>query len=82
MMKKLRRRTKFKLANKMKHTKALFDKDWENEPEGDENQIDTEWGLLPQVIEDIAKEEMKKIEAQEGGQQQGGGAKKEAAASE
>ena len=46
-------------------------------PEGDENQIDVEWGMLTQTMEDIAKEEMKKIEAQEGGQQGGGGAKKE-----
>jgi hypothetical protein len=77
MLRKQRRKTKFKEANKLKHLNALFDKDWENMPEGDENQIDVEWGMLTQTMEDIAKEEMKKIEAQEGGQQGGGGAKKE-----
>ena len=77
MLRKQRRKIKFKEANKLRHLNAPFDKDWENMPEGDENQIDVEWGMLTQTMEDIAKEEMKKIEAQEGGQQGGGGAKKE-----
>jgi hypothetical protein len=77
MAKRHRRKTKFKYANKLKHVNALFDKDWQDMPEGDENQIDVEWGLLPQTMEDIVKEEMKKLDAQEGGQQGGGGAKKE-----
>lgn len=77
-MKKQRRKLKFKDANRLKHQKALFDKEWDqNMPEGDENQIDVEWGTLTQTMEEINKEELKKIEAQEGGQQGGGGAKKE-----
>jgi hypothetical protein len=73
MAKKLRRRYKFKLTNKMRHVNALFEKDWEMEPEGDETQIDAEFGVLPQMMEDLAKEEMKKLDAQDGGQQGGGG---------
>ncbi len=63
----------------MRHANVLFDKDWENLPEGDETQLDAEWGVLPQKIEDIAKEEMKKQEALEGGSS-GGSAKKESSA--
>jgi hypothetical protein len=79
MSKKLRRQLNFKMNNFQKHSNALFEKKIDTEPEGDELQLDVEWGRLPAKIEEIQKEEQKKLDAAEGGAPQGG-AKKEAAA--
>ena len=59
MMNKVRRQMKFKLPNRLRMANASWELKWENKPEGTENNLDNEWGDLPQIIERYAMEETK-----------------------
>jgi hypothetical protein len=67
MMKKVRRQMKFKLHNRMHLINSKWENKWEKKVEGTENNLDTEWGNLPQIIERYAMEEGKAEEGSGGG---------------
>ena len=71
MMNKVRRQMKFKLPNRLRLVRAPWELKWENKPEGTENNLDNEWGDLPQIIEKYALEEMKGEEGSGGGASSG-----------
>ncbi len=73
MIKKWRRLYNYKAQNRLRLAKAQYDLKIDEAPEGDEPQLDIEMGIMPEVVDAIAKEEAKKLEAQEGGQSGGGG---------
>ncbi len=54
-----------KIPNRVQHASAPFKKKWENVNEDMENQIDVEFGNLPQEINAVVNEE-KKNEARDG----------------
>lgn len=75
MRKKCRRMLKFKHKNRMRHAYAQFDKKWDMQPEGQENQLDAEFGNLPDTITEMIQEEIRSEGAEEGQKQGGGGIK-------
>jgi hypothetical protein len=84
MFKKYKRLYNFKHKNRQANVWAPYEIKEDSESEGDQQEVDMEWGAFTDQVEEIAKEELKKQESLEGGQQQqpSGGGEKKAAASE
>jgi hypothetical protein len=71
MVKKFRKILKFKYKNKNKHFNAKYERAVDNIQQGMENELDIEWGVLPEAIRDMAIEDSKNEEG-EGGSAGGG----------